>query len=215
MTANCFKCSSPFDPESAAWCNCLTPSRTLRCPVCQSCFCSAPLPYKRRFWESAPRDLRENPNRFFTQFGVPASHVDRCPAERRPTLLIVDDDEAMRSIVASFAEQLGYCALAVGDPEEALRQASLFPFDVVITDALMPKLDGRELCRRLKAMPHGASKKVILMSSLYKSRRARLEVFHFGVDAFLPKPIDFNELAQLLARIAPIATDMAAIRTAV
>lgn len=199
MSTTCIKCDWMFDVDEAEWCDCAAAQRTLRCPMCQACFCSAPLPYKRRFWEKAPRRIRESPHRFVKQFEAPAVHVDRSPAGKRPTLLIVDDDEAMRSLVACFAEQLGYSTLTIGDPEEALRQASMFPFDVVITDALMPKLDGRELCRRLKAMPEGASKKVILMSSLYKSRRARLEAFQFGIDDFLPKPIDFNQLAELLA----------------
>ncbi|MGH7484609.1 MAG: response regulator, partial [bacterium] len=118
-------------------------------------------------------------------------------------------------IVACFVEQLGYSATSAADPEEALEEAARHPYDVVITDALMPKLDGRELCRRLKAMPKGASRKVILMSSLYKSRRARLEAFAFGIDEFLPKPLNFGELAAVLGRIAPIVPEMAAIRTAV
>lgn len=214
MITNCYKCASPIDPDTAVWCNCLH-QRTLRCPKCHSCFCAAPKPYKRRFWENAPEQLRQNPNRFFTQFGAPATHIDPDPAENRPAVLIVDDDEAMRSLVACFVEQLGYSATALGDPEEALNQASLYPFDVVITDALMPRLDGRELCRRLKALPNAATKKVILMSSLYKSIRARLEAYHFGIDDFLPKPIDFNELATMLERIAPIRAHVAAIRTAV
>jgi CheY-like chemotaxis protein len=56
---------------------------------------------------------------------------------------------------------------------------------------------------------------VILMSSVYKSPRARREAFQFGIDEFLPKPIDFNELAAMLGRLAPIERQLAAIRTAV
>jgi len=212
---NCYKCQSLFDPESASWCHCDVPLRTLRCATCGNCFCSAPMPYKRQFWAGVPRHLRESPYRFRTQLGTPVTPFDRRPMESRPVLLIVDDDEAMRSIVACFVEQLGYSALAMGDAREALTMATIHPFDAVITDALMPSLDGRELCRRLKAMPDSATKKVILMSSLYKSRRARLEAFQFGVDEFLEKPLNFNELATVLGRVAPIVAEPAAIRTAV
>src|SRR5436309_1185707 len=47
--------------------------------------------------------------------------------------------------------------MAAGDPEEALAHAASCPFDAMITDALTPKLDARELCRRLKAIPNGAN----------------------------------------------------------
>jgi CheY-like chemotaxis protein len=215
MTVKYFKCDAPFGAETAPWCNCDQPLRTLRCATCGSCFCAAPMPYKRRFWDDAPQELRENPNRFFARFGAPATHIERRPSNIRPLVLIVDDDEAMRSLVACYVEQLGYNAISIGDPEEALSHASFYRFDVLITDALMPRLDGRELCRRLKALPENATKKVILMSSLYKSARARLEAYQFGIDEFLPKPIAFNELATILGRIAPIERQLATIRTAV
>lgn len=212
---NCHKCRSPFDPETASWCSCDAVVRTLRCATCGNCFCSAPMPYKRQFWADAPRHLRESRYRFRAQLAAADLHIAHAPADVRPVLLIVDDDEAMRSLVACFVEQLGYSALAMGDAREALAIAAIHPFDLVITDALMPSLDGRELCRRLKALPDGASKKVILMSSLYKSRRARLEAFQFGIDEFLQKPLNFNELATVLGRFAPIVSETAAIRTAV
>ena len=200
----CHYCNTPFDAVNVVWCECDRPARTLRCANCGRCFCQAPLLYQRRFWSDAPRSLREHLNRFREQIASLAPRIEPDALERRPSILIVDDDEAMRSIVACFVEQLGYRALAVDDPEKALSQAAVYPFDLVITDALMPRLDGRELCRRLKALPDGASRKVILMSSLYKSLRARTEAYSFGIDDFLPKPIDFNMLGALLDRHVPV-----------
>ena len=55
---SCHKCRSPFDLETPSWCSCDVPLRTLRCASCGSCFCAAPMPYKRQFWADAPRELR-------------------------------------------------------------------------------------------------------------------------------------------------------------
>ena len=82
--------------------------------------------------------------------------------------------------------------------------AGAVPFDVVLTDALMPKMDGRELSRQLKET-HGNRIKVILMTSLYKSPRYRNEAQHvFKVDEYLVKPLNYDELRDALRRVAPL-----------
>jgi CheY-like chemotaxis protein len=205
----CHSCEIPFDAMSARWCDCLKPLRTLVCPRCQTCFCTAPLPYKHRLWEGAPRELKEDSRRFRVQIGAQGVPATATPSSqvsgRRPVVLVVDDDEAIRSLVACFVEQLGYRTISTGDAEEALAICATTYVDVVVTDALMPKMDGRELSRRLKATPEGATRKVILMTSVYKARRFRNEAFdRFGIDEFLDKPLDLNTLARTLERFAPL-----------
>jgi CheY-like chemotaxis protein len=204
----CSVCAERFDAMVARWCECVAPLRSLRCPHCDSCFCRAPLPYKRRFWVSAPATLRQDPRRFYIQLHTsPAFVGNQLPplGVRRPVVLIVDDDEAMKSLVACYTEQLGYRTMTSSDPIEALDVIGSQKVDVVITDALMPKMDGRELCQRIKARPDGAEKRVIVMSSLYKSRMHQTEaVTRFGADAMITKPIDFPVLSGLLERLAPI-----------
>ena len=165
MITTCHQCGTFFDATKAPWCNCLVPLRTLRCPSCRSCFCSAPMPYKRRFWVAAPRELSQHPDRFFVQLGATAARFRRHANMTRPVVLVIDDDEAMRSMVAYFVEQLGYEVRTEDDARRALHEERWSEIDVVITDALMPRLDGREFCRQLKATPEGVSKKVILMTS--------------------------------------------------
>jgi len=204
----CHSCGERFDAMGARWCECVAPLRTLRCSHCRDCFCRAPLPYKRRFWAKAPAALRQDSRRFFVQLhNTPAFAGDRLRplGVRRATALVVDDDEAMKSLVACYTEQLGYRTVTASDPMEALDLVQSHDVDVVITDALMPHMDGRELCRRIKSSPHGMDKKVIVMSSLYKSRAQQAEaVTRFGADAMIAKPIDLPALGNLLERFAPV-----------
>jgi CheY-like chemotaxis protein len=76
-------------------------------------------------------------------------------------------------------------------------------FDVILTDALMPKMDGRELCRRLKeAHPQ---LKVVLMTSLNTASHYRTEAGHvFKIDEYLAKPLRYGELRAALQRVAPL-----------
>ena len=207
MTA-CHACGENFDALHTRWCECLVPLRTLKCAHCESCFCQAPLPYKRSFWMNAPLELRQDLRRFHVQLksAVMTARVPNARARRRPVVLVVDDDEAMKSLVACFVHQLGYHTLTASDPIEGLDVVATRYVDVVITDALMPKMDGREMCRRIKATREGADKKVIVMTSLYKSRQHESEAINrFGADAMVKKPLDLKSLATLLQRFAPIA----------
>jgi CheY-like chemotaxis protein len=76
--------------------------------------------------------------------------------------------------------------------------------EVILTDALMPRLEGREMCRRLKDDPETRDIKVIIMTSLYKGQRYRGEAMsNFGADGYLAKPLDPELLATTLRALAP------------
>jgi CheY-like chemotaxis protein len=198
-TLRCLHCAKPFDLQSPIWCSCSGFSRTLICPSCLQCFCAAPLPFKRRFWSAAPRKLREHPERFRTA-GVAQE------SEHARLVLVADDDELNRSLVASVLERWGYRVITAAHGEEALTLYGAHPVEVVITDALMPKMDGRELSLQIKSSERGASTKVILMTSLFTKQQHRAEAFKtFRVDEFLVKPIKFPELAAALKRVTPMA----------
>jgi CheY-like chemotaxis protein len=206
----CWKCEQKFDAASARWCNTDTKLRTLECPHCRSCFCQAPFPYRRAFWNAAPRSLREHPSRFRIVAGAAIADaaaegpaVDPTPLHQ-PHILIVDDEEPIRSLAACYVEQLGYKVTTVETPDEALVITKTIAFDAVLTDALMPKMDGRELCRRLKDA-YGDQFKVVLMTSLYTARHFRTEARHlFKVDEYLAKPLRYDELRDALQRVAPV-----------
>jgi response regulator RpfG family c-di-GMP phosphodiesterase len=74
------------------------------------------------------------------------------PAPRASTrVLIVDDEENQRSGLASMISGWGFCAETAADGQEALEKLSTFPAHVLLTDLMMPRMDGSELLRRLGA----------------------------------------------------------------
>lgn len=207
----CHKCETKFDALAAEWCDCFSTTASLVCAKCGACFCSAPAPYRRAAWESAPRELRESPNRFRVQVARADAVAPHGQSDEHlgPVVLVVDDDESMRSLVACVLEHLGYRTLVTGDPLEGLTLAASENVSLVLTDALMPRMDGREMCRRIKER-FGTRKRVIVMTSVYKNRRARDEAIDaFGADDFITKPLDFAQLARMVTLLAPLKATMA------
>ena len=160
-------------------------------------------------WSDATREYRENPRRFRMHPDGALAAADMPRGGRRPVVLIVDDDEAMRSLVACVVEAIGYRTIVSADAHKALDLAGSEYVDVILTDALMPKMDGRELCRLIKDW-HGPKKKVIIMTSLYRQRKFRAEAMDtFGADEFLTKPLDFDRLGNILQQLAPLPVGVA------
>jgi CheY-like chemotaxis protein len=202
----CHSCEKKFDLLNASWCDCDRSPRTLICPHCSTCFCRAGARYKERIWNEAPKALRQNTNRFrlgdgrAAQLGSPMSS-----APSVPYVLVVDDEEDMRSLVTCYVEQMGYAVSSADGSAEALNLLAGSTFDVVITDALMPAMDGRELCQKIKST-YGGKIKVVLMTSLYTANRYKTEArYRFGVDEYLTKPLHFSVLKAALDRVAPLS----------
>jgi DNA-binding response OmpR family regulator len=70
--------------------------------------------------------------------------------------------------------------------------------DLVITDLLLPRIHGFEICRRIKNTPHLKQTPVILMTGVYTSMKFEFEGKNLGADAFVRKPVN---IADLIARI--------------
>ena len=72
------------------------------------------------------------------------------------TILLVDDDEAVRKVLSFPLERDGYTVIQAADGEEALRRFGEQPVDLVVLDVMLPKLDGLEVCKQLRAHELGA-----------------------------------------------------------
>lgn len=74
--------------------------------------------------------------------------------------------------------------------------------DVVLADAFMPVIDGKQLCRLIKADDRTRHMKVVLMTALYRSATHKYESLHeFGADKYLHKPLKESDLASVLAEL--------------
>jgi CheY-like chemotaxis protein len=117
------------------------------------------------------------------------------------SILIVDDEQPMRELLIAIFEDAGHHALPAINGRHALEVLEQERPDLVLSDVMMPVLNGLNLCRRLKAEPSTASIPVILMSA------AGHEVADgSAADAYLDKPFELDELEALVRRWLPPAT---------
>jgi len=190
----CPSCSQTFDASAAADCNCLQPVRSFQCRHCSNCFCSSGKEFQDKFWNSAPPDLWDRRRRR-TARPVEASDSD-IP---RPMVLFADDDSVGRAIARQTIRNLGFGVVLAANGEEALELARKHRPELIITDAMMPRLDGRELARIIKT--EQPEIRVIVITGVYKDPRYKHEAQkRFAVDEYLAKPVRPEALAELVKK---------------
>ena len=119
-------------------------------------------------------------------------------------VLVVDDDAVIRELIKVNLELEGFVVTAAVDGEDCLVQARRLLPDVITLDVMMPRMDGWEAARRLRADPVTAGIKVIMLSALgQESDRQRGD--RIGVDAYLVKPFDPDDLITAVRRLAGLA----------
>jgi DNA-binding response OmpR family regulator len=116
----------------------------------------------------------------------------------RPTLLLADDDLAITQSLAPFLERSGFHVIAVPDGKAALECIQSHHPELVILDVLMPRMDGREVLRRVRR--GNAALPVILLTQVGESTERALALEE-GADDYLNKPFDPHEL---LARVRAV-----------
>ena len=121
--------------------------------------------------------------------------MDNCPhedLETHPTVtvLVVDDEPAIREVIATLLEDEGYLVRLAKDGLEALDAISGDQIDLIVSDVVMPRLDGASLVRKLRGRGHLMP--VVLMSAVYT------DVDLPGV-RFVPKPFEIDRLLGTVA----------------
>ncbi|HEY9742886.1 MAG TPA: response regulator transcription factor [Coleofasciculaceae cyanobacterium] len=108
-------------------------------------------------------------------------------------ILVVDDDRTLRTVLTRYLENRGYQVEQVSSGTEALLAVAKNPPDLVVSDVMMPEMDGLEFCRRLRTTPSGQ-----LMPFIFLSGKGELEDrihgHSIGADDYLTKPVDPREL---------------------
>ena len=128
------------------------------------------------------------------------------------SVLIVDDDPHIRQLLAFALEKAGYATREAGDGEAALAEVARHRPDVVVLDINMPRLDGLEVCRRIRAQ----GDLPILFLSSRDDEIDRVLGIELGADDYVVKPFSPREVAArigaILRRSAIASNDAASIR---
>jgi PAS domain S-box-containing protein len=123
-------------------------------------------------------------------------------AENPATVLIVNDDQIQLDLFKDLLEPEGYKILLAQSARHALELAAAMRVDLVISDVVMPEMNGFELCRKFKRASHTSMVPVLLVSAIRKEDAAVLEGFAAGADDYLEIPYRHEELLVKVARLA-------------
>src|SRR5882757_11267575 len=114
---------------------------------------------------------------------------ERPMADPSPTILLVDDEDSVRKVLAFPLERDGYTVVQAADGEEALRQFAEQPIDLVVLDIMLPRLDGLEVCKRLRA----SSTVPIIMLTARDDELDKVIGLELGADDYITKPFSIRE----------------------
>lgn len=109
-------------------------------------------------------------------------------------ILVVDDDKNINILIQSLLKNENYEVVAAFDGEDALSKIDSEKVDMIITDVMMPNMDGWELCKELRSF----SNIPILMLTVLGETNQKLKGFEIGADDYLTKPF---EPMELIARV--------------
>src|SRR5947208_754442 len=122
-------------------------------------------------------------------------------ADNPATVLIVNDDQLQLDLLRDLLEPQGHKVFVAQDGQGALDLTRSLQVEIVISDVVMPHIDGMELCRLLKKNPHTVAIPVLLTSAIRKEEAALLEGFEAGADDYLEIPFRDEELLVKVARL--------------
>ncbi|HEY6802630.1 MAG TPA: response regulator [Pyrinomonadaceae bacterium] len=134
----------------------------------------------------SPEELKLTPNQPLAPAGSSGCHS---------CVLLAEDDPALRRYLEIVIQRAGYEVVSAADGLEAMKFLMSKPVDVVVTDALMPNLNGYELSRFVRSSPKLAALPIVLLSAL-DPKNAEAE----QVDAFISKPVAPDALLDCLSR---------------
>jgi len=113
------------------------------------------------------------------------------------TILLVDDDVTLRELLADSLEREGFATLQAGNGEEGVAAALTGKPDLILSDVVMPEMNGWELCQTLRTLPSTKAIPFLFLSSLDQAPEKLLGI-RLGADDYLTKPF---HLADLLDRV--------------
>lgn len=116
------------------------------------------------------------------------------------TILVVDDESAIRLAVTDYLEMSGYSVIAAENGERALEMLEAHHPHLMVTDVTMPQMDGYELVRKIRQRPAFRLLPVVFLTARTDTRE-RIRGYQLGGDVYLPKPFDLDELSAVVRNL--------------
>ncbi len=114
-------------------------------------------------------------------------------------ILLVDDDEAFRRVLADMLAKEGYIIATASDGDEAKEILLDAPFDIVLLDLMMPKVSGMEVLKFIQDVNHPAK---VIMLTAYGDLKLAVEAKKLGAADFIAKPVMRADLLQTIQNIS-------------
>jgi two-component system, OmpR family, phosphate regulon response regulator PhoB len=118
----------------------------------------------------------------------------------RPTVMVAHNDEDTRSLLRFWLEAEGYSVVVAADGQEAVELTGGKCPDLILMSERMPKLGGLEAARRIRWQGEEYVFPIVAMSA-YPTAAAQAAAINAGCDSFIPQPVDFDLLGDLLSRL--------------
>ena len=122
-----------------------------------------------------------------------AGAAERAPASR-PTLLVVDDNDLNREVLARFFDMRGYEVLGAEDGRQALEMVETHAIDLVLLDIMMPEVSGLDVLKELRRRRSRAELPVIMVTAKDQTEDV-VEALNMGANDYIVKPLDFPVVA--------------------
>lgn len=117
--------------------------------------------------------------------------------------VVIEDEPRIAALVETLLTRAGFGVLIAHDGEVGLRMVKKNNPDLVISDMLLPKMHGLDVCRAIRSNALLSHTKIIAMTAVYRKMKDRLETKGVHVDAFLEKPFDMNDFLSHVYRLFP------------
>ena len=121
--------------------------------------------------------------------------------QRRPKVLILDDDPSLTELLSEILKEEDYDVMASNSPKDVLFLARQFLPDVLLLDIMMPEMDGFDVCEFFKRDAQLKFTRIIILTAR-DDRESRVRCYKAGADLFLPKPFEIEELRQIVFNYA-------------
>ena len=115
-------------------------------------------------------------------------------------ILVAEDNPTNMKLITVALKKQGYTLLQAADGEEALEAAVRNAPDLIIMDMQLPKISGWEVTRKLRQMPDFGNVPIIAVTA-YAMKEDKERAIEAGCNAYLPKPIDINQLRSVVAEM--------------